>query len=295
MEKLGIIERMKLLSAFGAGNYLYTQYISESDPLGSYQKMMSDRQFDDDQYAKALRRLSDGQFIGILDTCRRYGISLVTPDDDSFPQALKNIDEPPILLFVLGDISLLKERPAAAVVGCRRPSDYSVRVTNYFAGELAKRGAAIISGFANGVDTAAHTAAMYAGSVTAAVLGCGLLYDYPKGKQSLKADIARHGAVISEYFPTQQPQSAYFKVRNRLIAGLSDCVIVTEASSHSGALNTASHALDQGKDIFVCPPHDIFMEQFAGQTELLADGALLALDPEEIYDHIVEERELYCL
>ena len=295
MEKLGIVERLKLLSVFGAGNHLYTEYISESDPLGSYRRMMTDSRLDGDSFAMALRRLTDGQFEGIFDVCRRYGISIVAPDDEAFPDMLKHLDVPPILLFVMGDISLFKGIPSAAVVGCREPSDYSVRVTEYFAGELAKRGAAIISGFANGVDTAAHEAAMYAGSVTAAVLGCGLLYDYPKGKQSLKKEIARHGAVVSEYFPTQRPQKNYFKVRNRLIAGLSDCVIVTEANSHSGALNTASHALDQGRDIYVCPPHDIFSDRYAGQAGLLSDGALLALDPTEIYDRIVEERELFCL
>ena len=295
MEQLDILKRLKLLSTFGTDSRDIDYYIDPDDLCGSYDRLMRDDELAGDRYAETLRRMPDKQFDGIFNTCRDHGISIVSPEDEAFPKQLTKIDDPPLLLFVMGDISLLNDVYSAAVVGCREPCDYSLAVTRRFSGELASRGVAIVSGFARGIDTAAHNAAIDAGGVTAAVLGCGLLYDYPKRSMPLKKRIAEHGAVISEYFPTQTPAGQNFKVRNRLISGLTDCVLETEASGRSGALNTASHAADQGKDVFVIPPHDLFADRFAGQSELLSEGASLALSPADVYDNIVERHNLYGL
>jgi len=203
------------------------------------------------------------------------------------------LDEVPLMLFVFGDISCVKDTCAAAVVGSRKPSEYSESIARAFAGELASKKAAIISGFAKGIDTAAHRAAIDTGGVTVAVLGCGLLYDYPKGTMRFKKEIAERGAVISEYMPTEEPEKPYFLVRNRLISGLSECTLVVEASRRSGALNTAQHAAQQGKDVFVIPPHDLLSERYLGQSGLLYDGAELALHPSDIYERIVEKHDFY--
>lgn len=293
MEKLGIIERLKLLSVFGAGNHLLKEYISDGDPCGSYDRLLHDDAIAEDKYAKALRRLSDRQFESVQERCTEHGIRILTPDDGDFPQRLLDLEEPPLLLFVYGDISCLRDKHAVAVVGSRKPSEYSVSVTRAFAGELASRKAVIISGFARGIDTAAHRAALDVGGATVAVLGSGTLYDYPKGTMRFKKEIAERGAVISEYLPTEEPDKPYFIVRNRLISGLADCTLVAEASKRSGALNTAWHAAQQGKDVFVIPPHDLLSEQYLGQSGLLYDGAELALHPSDIYERIVEKHDFY--
>ena len=118
------------------------------------------------------------------------------------------------------------------------------------------------------------------------MLGCGILHDYPRGTMRRKAEIAQRGAVISEYLPTSSPLAENFKVRNRLITGLADCVLVAEAGERSGSLNSAGHAADQGKELFVLPPHDIFSPSFKGQTALLEDGAQLALSPNDILRYL---------
>ena len=267
------MERLRLLCAFGAGNRYLSVYIDPSDPCGSYDRLLHDDKLAGDRYASALRRLSDMQMNSILETCRRYRIKIVTPDDDGFPEQLLNIDCPPLLLFVLGDLAPFNNAYSAAIVGCREPVDYSLAVAGCFSGFLAQKGVAIISGFARGIDTAAHTAAIRSGGITAAVLGCGVLCDYPKGTMPFRKEISEHGAVISEYLPTERPAREHFRVRNRLISGLADCVIVAEASPKSGALNTATHAAEQGREVYVIPPSNIFAERFAGQSGLLEDGA----------------------
>ena len=144
----------------------------------------------------------------------------------------------------------------------------------------------MVSGFARGIDTAAHEGALAVEGSTVAVLGCGILHDYPRGTMRRKAEIAQRGAVISEYLPTSTPLAENFKVRNRLITGLADCVLVAEAGERSGSLNSAGHAANQGKELFVLPPHDIFSPSFKGQTALLEDGAQLALSPNDMLRYL---------
>ncbi len=209
----------------------------------------------------------------ILDYCENKGIIVVDFDSREYPELLRNIYNPPAVLFSLGTLSFLEEAVTVGVVGARNMTDYTEKVTRAISGRLAESGITIVSGFANGVDSAAHTAAIEAGGKTVAVLGCGVEYDYPKDTGKMKRLIAQNGAVLSEYFPTAAPNSLSFRARNRILSGISRGVLITQASKSSGALNTASYAVSQGKDLFCIPPHDIFSPLYSGVASLLSDGA----------------------
>lgn len=214
--------------------------------------------------------------------CHKRGIYIMTRDDPLYPERLKNIDCPPVVLFCRGDLQCLSQKKSVAVVGSREASNYSLAVAQEFSAYLACQGVTVISGFAVGIDTAAHTAAMNTGGKTVAVLGCGIEYDYPKNTMGFRKSVSSHGAVISEYFPQAKPVPENFKVRNRIVSALSDGVLVVQAGTKSGTLNTVNHAMSQGKEVFVIPPHDILCTDYAGQSALLRDGATAVYAPHDI-------------
>lgn len=215
----------------------------------------------------------------LVDYCYQNGIDIISLGSEDFPHQLAEISCPPIVIFCKGKIPAVK---GISIVGARKADSYSLKAAEHFSSEFAKQGISVISGFANGIDTAAHHAAVENGGKTIAVLGCGIDFDYPHGKGELKEIISANGAVISEFPPLSPPKPEYFKIRNRMISALSEAVLVIQASRHSGALNTVSHALEQGKDIFVIPPRDIFSSAYAGQILLLKDGAQAAYSPKDI-------------
>lgn len=217
----------------------------------------------------------------IYNFCNINKIHILTLNNKSYPKRLKKIICPPTVIYCLGITESLDCESSLAIIGARHASDYSIKCADYFSKSLSKKDITIISGFANGIDTAAHNGALHNGK-TIAVLGCGIMYDYPKNKSALKNAIAKNGAVISEYPPLTKPVPEFFKTRNRLISGLSDGVLVIEAGVKSGSLNTVSHALEQGKDIFVIPPTDIFNNRYKGQSLLISDGAQTVTSPDEI-------------
>ena len=222
----------------------------------------------------------------ILNFCRQNSISIITLESEDYPVKLMNTDCPPAVIYCLGNIQTLNAQMSAAIVGARNACSYSMECADFFAQRLAENDVLIVSGFANGIDSAAHYGAIRAGGNTAAVLGSGILYDYPKNKFQLKYEIAAHGAVISEYPPLEPAQPEYFKIRNRIISGLSDGVLVVEAGKKSGAINTVSHALEQGREVYVIPPHDIFDRSFDGQSLLIKDGAREVYSPAEILNDL---------
>lgn len=214
--------------------------------------------------------------------CDERGIVVITRYDMDFPENLLDIDCPPLVLYCLGDKEVLKERSSLTIVGSREATPYSIDVAKYFARTKAREGHTIISGFARGIDSAAHTGAIEAEGTTVAVLGCGIYYDYPRNSAELKNSISQKGAVITEYPPLESPAKEYFTIRNRLIAGLSKAVLVVQAGVHSGSINTASHAISQGKDVYCIPPANIFNDIYKGQSVLLRDGAIPAFEPHDI-------------
>ena len=195
------------------------------------------------------------------------------PDDPLYPAALRDLPDPPRTLWARGELALL-DRPCVAIVGTRRATSYAERVTRELARALARGGACVISGLARGVDVTAHRAALDIGGVTCAVLGTGLDVAYPRAHAALQDDIGVRGLLLSELPPPLAAHGGSFPRRNRIIAALARVTIVVEAGVKSGALITASHALELNRTIAAVPgPIDI--PQAQGSNELLRDGACL--------------------
>lgn len=221
------------------------------------------------------RRIHTSDVRRITDICQKHGIDIVTLDDKRYPLRLKAIHNPPIVLFVRGNIEGLNDEIPLAVVGTRSCCDYSVKVCSAVCTQLSKIGTVIVSGLAVGLDTAAHRACVNAGGRTIGVLACGMLENYPVESETLKRDIiASGGALISELLPYSKAFPNYFRHRNRIISGLCVGTLIVEASSRSGCLLTAEHTIEQGRDLFCIPPHDITDPRFAGVMPLLRDGAI---------------------
>ena len=219
--------------------------------------------------------------------CRQQGVELVTLYDAVYPAALKEISDPPLVLYVKG--ALPTEPYAVAVVGSRECTPYGQRAAQQFARVLALKGLPIISGGARGIDAAAHKACLEAGGKTVAVLGCGIDIAYPAQNRSLFAKIVQSGgAVITEYAPGMQPIAANFPARNRIIVGLSRAVLVAEARARSGAVITANIAADENREVY-CVPGNIFDGTSAGCHELIRTGAKLVDSPQ----NILEDREAW--
>lgn len=210
----------------------------------------------------------------MVNDCSDKGIGIICFDDDNYPSSLKSVYNSPCHLFYKGDISCLEENVVLSVVGARRPSEYSIAVTSALVKNLVSYGFAIASGFAKGIDITAHLSCTSAGGKTAAILGCGINYDYPADNIVHRDTIINNGVMISEYYPNAAPSALSFPQRNRILSGLSLGTIVIEAGEKSGSLVTANLALSQGKDIFCIPPHNIFDKRYAGNIGLLRDGAI---------------------
>jgi DNA processing protein len=195
----------------------------------------------------------------------------VSRDDDAFPPALRDLAEPPVALWGIGDW-MMAASPVVAVVGTRRSTAYGERVTRELAGALARAGACVVSGMALGIDGAAHRAALDAGGRTIAVLGTGVDIAYPRAHRALHAEIARRGLLLSELPPGAHSHGGSFLIRNRIIAALADMTVVVEAPVGSGALNTSGHALELGR-IVAAVPGPIDMPQSEGTNDLIRSGA----------------------
>ena len=212
-------------------------------------------------------------------------INNIAPDSHNFLQITSGIAKPPKTLYIMGNLPS-ERQPAVAIVGSRKPTSYGKEVTYRLAYDLASRGAVIISGLALGIDAIASRAALDAGGVTLAVLGNGLPRIQPQANYQLAQDIiAGGGAIISEYEPETAAMSHQFLERNRIVSGLSDAVLITEAAKRSGTLNTAAHALEQGRDLFVVPGN-ITSPLSAGCNQLLKQGAHAITDAEDILEII---------
>ena len=210
-----------------------------------------------------------------------HKINEIRPLTHSYLKIAECIDDLADTLYCIGNLPETR-RPTVAIVGTRKPTAYGREVTARIASDLAKRGVVIVSGMALGVDAIAHQAALDAGGTTIAVLANGLHRYYPSTNTQLgKRIVASGGAVLSEYEPGVEPRDFQFLERNRIVSGLADVVIITEAAARSGTLNTAAHALTQGKDLYVVPGN-ITSPMSAGCNLLLAQGAAPLVDIEEL-------------
>jgi len=220
---------------------------------------------------------------GEIDVCRRGDVAIVPQPDGEYPRLLREIHDPPAILYIKGRITPA-DALAVAIVGSRHGTHYGIAQAERLASSLAHAGLTIVSGLARGIDAAAHRGALAAGGRTLAVLGSGILNVYPPEHQPLAAEVINSGALISEMPVHSAPSSASFPQRNRLISGLSLGVIVVEASDRSGALITARHAMEQGREVFAVPGR-VDSRLSHGCHRLIRDGAKLV----ETADDVLEE------
>jgi DNA processing protein len=204
------------------------------------------------------------------DKLQKLKIEYITIADELYPRLLREIPDPPVVLYVKGVIP--DESLKVSIVGTRQCTEYGRTVTREISQALAKKGVVVVSGMARGIDSVAHKSALDSLGKTIAVLGCGVDICYPAENRALRDRIIENGCLISEYPPGTQPNKWFFPERNRIISGLSELIIVTEAGKRSGTLITVSHALEQGRDVMAVPGN-ITSKLSEGTNELLRDGA----------------------
>jgi DNA processing protein len=219
-----------------------------------------------------------------LELAVKNNINIVLYNSDNYPKTLTNLPDKPLVLYIKGNI-LENDFDSISIVGSRKISNYGKTVTSEFASYFAKREVTIVSGLARGVVTLAHVTALENKSRTIAVLGNGLLVNYPPENAKLQEIISQNGAVISEFSLKQQPDKGTFPRRNRIIAGFSKATLLTEAALGSGAVITAKYCADYGKDVFAVPGN-IHSNVSKGTNELIQNGAFIALSPENMVYHL---------
>lgn len=230
----------------------------------------------------------------ILGRCAEIGADIITLGDAAYPERLRHIFDPPLVLYVLGKLPWLDEEVPVAIVGTRRATSYGITMGYRFGGELARGGAVVVSGLAAGVDTAGAKGALSAGGKCIGVLGTAVDVVYPRENSELFRDVMYHGALISEFPPGYPTQGSNFPQRNRIISGISAGVLIIEAPKKSGALITAARAAEQGRDVFVVPGN-VDAQNCVGSNELIKDGAKAVLtgndilsEYESIYPHRIK-------
>ena len=224
--------------------------------------------------ARALEDKELSQAQKILEECADKDIHILTMRDAAYPARLKNISDPPLVLYYKGRLPDFDGQPLIGVVGTRKASSYGITVAKRMGYSIAKCGGVVVSGIASGIDGVAMAGAMSAGGTVIGVLGCGADVVYPMSNRALFADTVRCGCLLSEFPPGTPPYKWNFPKRNRIISGLSCGVLVVEAPKGSGALITARQAADQGRDVFVVPGN-IGVDTCEGSNALLRDGATL--------------------
>ena len=234
--------------------------------------------------ASAIRASSVGSGQEILAQLDRHGATVLLPDDPAFPPLLSEIPEPPALLYVRGDVRLLR-RAAAGIVGSRDHSAYGADAARLLAAGVARAGVVVVSGMARGVDAIAHTAALDTGGTSIGVLGNGFGVVYPAANRALYERMAATGCLITELPPGERPHAGAFPRRNRLISGLAGVTVVVEAAPGSGALITADCALDQGRTVLAVPG-PITSPTSLGCNRLIQQGAKPALSAGDILEEL---------
>jgi len=220
-----------------------------------------------------------------LQRIRDFGATVITQQSTSYPRALREIHAPPIVLYVWGEL-LDRDHHAIGVIGARRTTHYGTESAKKLAYQLAYAGLTVISGLARGIDTAAHQGALAAKGRTIAVIGSGLSKLYPPENRTLAEKIRNgSGAVVSEFSMEIEPDRQTFPMRNRIISGWSHGILVVEAGANSGALITASQALEQGRSVYAVPGH-INAPSAMGSNRLIQQGAKLVMDANDILDDL---------
>ncbi len=264
----------RILEIFGAASLAWHASIAELRDAGVEEKLAS-------AIARQRATIDPAQEMARLE---RHAVTVLTLRDAGYPRLLREIGQPPAVLYVRGQLTL-EDEMALAVVGTRRVTAYGRQVTSRLVRELVERRMTIVSGLARGVDAAAHLAALDAGGRTIAVLGCGPDLVYPPEHAKLAERIVEQGAVVSEFAAGMPPEAGNFPARNRIISGLSLAVLVTEAPADSGALITATFAAEQGRDVMAVPGN-ITQRTSAGCNRLIREGALCVTESVDVIESL---------
>lgn len=276
IEDLGAVRTKKLLSRFSSIKDIFNADLEEIAELAD---LGIDR-------AKKIKNFSEWTKIDkIIEECYKKEIKIYSFSDEKYPKFLKEIYNPPLVLFCKGELKEI-DNFGIAIVGSRKMTEYGRRVTEKFANELSCMGITVVSGLARGIDSVAHNAAIDADGRTLAILGSGISYIYPRENINLANKIMNHGAILSEFYPHEMPKRENFPRRNRIISGMTIGTLVTEAVSNSGALITASFALEQGKEVFAVPGN-ITSKNSEGTNFLIKKGAKVVTTIEDILEEII--------
>jgi len=226
---------------------------------------------------------------GYRDELGKLGIGFLTIADPEYPSLLKEIYDPPVCLYILGEMPD-DGAPKVAVIGSRRCSEYGLTVSRRLGCELAEHGVVTVSGMAKGIDSSAHHGVLEGGGKTVAVLGCGADICYPSENKILRERIIKNGCVVTEYPPKTRPAPQNFPMRNRIISGLSLATVVVEAAEKSGTLITSNQALEQGREVFAVPGN-VTSKLSRGTNGLIKQGAALVESAGDILNLLGIERE----
>jgi DNA processing protein len=222
-----------------------------------------------------------------LSLLKEVGGKILTLKDDDYPRRLKDIYDPPALLYVRGELRK-EDELAIAIVGSRKTSPYGRWITEKIGQDLARHGVTVVSGMARGIDSVAHKGALQGGGRTIAVLGCGVDVIYPSENRNLFYQIIERGAILSEFPMGSPPEGIHFPRRNRIISGLSIGAVIVQASAESGSLITAGYALEQGREVFAVPGN-VGAESSRGTNQLIKEGAKLVESSDDILEEILPQ------
>lgn len=239
------------------------------------------------KYIKRLENKDNSSAFEVMKRCESLGVAITGYYDELYPEKLRHIEMPPVALYSIGDFRKLDRMACVAIVGTRNMTDYGKKVTEDLAYNLAKSGACIVSGLAKGIDTAAHRGAVMADGYTVAVLGNPIGDVYPKENLKAFETLYKRGLVVSELYPGAPRTRADFPNRNRIISGISDAVVITEAGMTSGALITARHAKSQGRAVYAVP--GAIGSENAGTNHLIKTGVPAVTEATDILDRFVLE------
>lgn len=266
------IEKIKLIEIFGSPEKIFKLSEKELRKITNKEKLIN--------ILKAPKKIEEA--IDILKKSINQNIEIINILNKKYPSRLKQIYGYPIILYAKGNVKLLESEKTMAIVGSRDCTEYGRFVTKRFSHLLCKKNFTIISGMAEGIDSIAHQETLTSNGKTIAVLGSGINFIYPKNNEKLYYDILKNnGLIISEYPLNTRPTPNYFPMRNRIISGLADKILITEASKNSGSIITANLGLEQGKDIYAIPGNITSLKS-AGTNELIKEGAILVSSLEDI-------------
>jgi DNA processing protein len=283
LEGLGVRGAHRLVEHFGSPQAAYTASLTELESCGIPARVA--------QLIFAQAGLKEAA--RDLEASAKAGCQVVAYSSDDYPARLKQIPDPPLVLYVRGDVKVLSGY-AVAIVGTRRPTAYGSQVAQRLAHDLAQRQLVIVSGMARGIDSAAHRGALEAAGKTVAVLGSGIDVIYPRENKRLAEQVVGSGALISEFPPGTSPAPENFPIRNRTISGLSLGVVVVEAAEYSGSLITARLAVEQNREVFAVPGNITSAQSF-GPNHLIKQGAKLVDEWMDVIEEFPAEIRMQLL